>query len=336
MELNMDSHTDIISIIVPVYNTEQYLSSCLDSILNQTYKNIELIIINDGSTDRSAEICDLYSSKDTRIKVIHKMNGGVSTARNLSLSIASGNYIGFIDSDDIISSHMFELLYNNIKDNDCEVSVCGIKVCSLNNIGTKNSINRKVIVEDNRTALCNLLVGKYYAGHSCNKLFKKSAIQNTIFNEDIYVYEDLLFVTKVFLNCTKIVYDSEPNYYYFIRNTSAYNRAFTEKQYTALNACYEIKNMLQDPLYTHYTEANILLCNLYLLERLIGSKTHILRYTKEIKNNLRKHYNKSSIKLLKKRKANYLRIATINPYLYYLMRIIIRQIKKLKEERVER
>lgn len=106
---------DLISVIVPVYNVEKYLHKCINSILNQTYKNLEIILIDDGSTDNSGKICDEYALKDNRIKVIHKENGGLSSARNAGLDICSGDYIGFVDSDDYIAEDMYEYLYVNLK-----------------------------------------------------------------------------------------------------------------------------------------------------------------------------------------------------------------------------
>ena len=104
----------LISIIIPVYNVEKYLEDCLNSVVNQTYKNLEIILIDDGSTDNSGKICDLYAKKDNRIVVIHKENAGVSSARNVGLKIAKGLYIGFVDPDDYIAEDMYEILYQNI------------------------------------------------------------------------------------------------------------------------------------------------------------------------------------------------------------------------------
>ena len=115
-----------ISIIVPVYNVEKYLRKCVDSILNQTFKDFELILVDDGSIDTSGKICDEYNLKDNRIKVIHKENGGLSSARNAGLDIAQGEYIGFVDSDDWIELDMYEELYKICKENDTDVGIVGI------------------------------------------------------------------------------------------------------------------------------------------------------------------------------------------------------------------
>ena len=119
---------DKISIIVPVYNVEKYLSECLDSIINQSYKNIEIILINDGSTDSSLEICQKYQKNDKRIKLISQANKGLSISRNNGMKIATGKYIMFVDSDDIIHSRMIEVLYKEIKNNKCQMAVCKFKL----------------------------------------------------------------------------------------------------------------------------------------------------------------------------------------------------------------
>ena len=117
-------NSDLISIIIPVYNVQDYLKECVDAIINQSYSNIEVILVNDGSTDNSPAICDEYSKKDSRIKVIHKKNEGPAMARNAALDIASGKYLNFIDSDDLIHKDMISILYNNLINNDADISIC--------------------------------------------------------------------------------------------------------------------------------------------------------------------------------------------------------------------
>lgn len=126
MKIKMTNDSSpLISIIVPVYNVEPYVSKCLESILRQTYQNIEIIIIDDGSTDGGSDICDAYAHKDKRIKVIHQSNEGVSGARNVGLRIAKGEFIGFVDSDDWIEADMYEYLLQNIQQQDADIAICG-------------------------------------------------------------------------------------------------------------------------------------------------------------------------------------------------------------------
>ena len=130
----------LISIIVPVYKVENYLNKCIDSILNQTYKNLEIILVDDGSPDNCGKICDEYAKKDNRIKVIHKENGGLSDARNVALDIAKGEYIGFVDSDDFIEKDMYETLYNLVENYSADISsVSFYKVINGKIITLRNS-----------------------------------------------------------------------------------------------------------------------------------------------------------------------------------------------------
>ena len=116
-----------LSIIIPVFNVEEYLPKCIESVVNQTYDNLEILLINDGSTDNSGVICDNFAHKDERVKVVHKENGGLSAARNLGLSLATGHYIAFLDSDDYIDSEMYETLVDALENADADIAACGFK-----------------------------------------------------------------------------------------------------------------------------------------------------------------------------------------------------------------
>ena len=125
--------SDKISIIVPIYNVKKYIQQCVESLINQTYKNLEIILIDDGSTDGCGELCDEFGKKDQRIHVIHKQNGGLSDARNKGIDVASGDYIGFVDSDDWISHNMYEKMLSSLKSVNADIAVCGWVEEFLNN-----------------------------------------------------------------------------------------------------------------------------------------------------------------------------------------------------------
>lgn len=114
----------VISVIVPIYNVEKYLPRCIESILNQSFKEFELILVDDGSSDNSGKICDIYAEKDERVKVIHKENGGVSSARNVGIKAVNGEYIGFVDPDDYIDREMYKNLYELCENNNCDIGIC--------------------------------------------------------------------------------------------------------------------------------------------------------------------------------------------------------------------
>jgi glycosyltransferase involved in cell wall biosynthesis len=124
----------MISVIIPCYNSEKYLRECVESVLRQTYADLEIILVEDGSTDATSAICDEYASRDLRVTVLHKKNGGLSDARNAGIRLSKGEYIGFVDSDDWVEPDMFEALYNGLTLNDCDMSVCGFNEVFANKI----------------------------------------------------------------------------------------------------------------------------------------------------------------------------------------------------------
>ena len=171
-----------ISVIVPVYKVEEYLCRCVDSIINQTYKNLEIILVDDGSPDSCGRICDEYAEKDSRIKVIHKENGGLSSARNAGLDIATGDYIGFVDSDDFIDAEMYSMLYEMIKNADVEIS--GVNGRSfveeehlLPYIAGRKNISKEQSCEE---AIKGLLL-RTFNSSVCSKLFLGSLFKSRRF-----------------------------------------------------------------------------------------------------------------------------------------------------------
>ena len=201
-----------ISIIVPIYNVEKYLTNCIDSILNQTFKDFELILVNDGSTDNSFEICKHYKDIDDRICIIDKKNGGLSSARNAGLDIAKGEYIGFVDSDDYIHPQMYELLYNQIIKNKADISMCEFKKVSEFNkkeLSDKVILNQEVEILNNKEAVFKLGEnGSVTYVIACNKLYKKSLFNNIKFKEGI-IHEDEYIIHRLLYQVKTLVYIKE-------------------------------------------------------------------------------------------------------------------------------
>lgn len=211
----MDS---LISIIVPVYNVEKYLERCINSIINQTYKNLDIILVNDGSTDNSGKICDEFNFKDNRIQVIHKTNGGLSDARNAGLEIAKGEYIGFVDSDDYIALDMFETLYNLTQKYSAEISILSFyEMYNGKLISVRDS--KKLEQMDKIEAIKELLIDTKIQSYAWNKLFKKSLFENLKFPTDKN-FEDIATTLLLFEKANKIVLLEEPKYYYLRRDDS--------------------------------------------------------------------------------------------------------------------
>lgn len=239
----------LISIIIPVYNAEKYLSKCLDSVKNQTYQDIEIILVNDGSTDQSRLICEEYSKKDNRFIVINKENGGVSSARNSGLKVATGKYIGFVDPDDWIEKNMYERLYNLIIENSADISMCGYIKEYVDGSILYNTKKSDIIRLNQKQALNSILNEEGFKGYLWNKLFSASLIKKDpkiIFDEEIHFCEDLLFCCKSILKSTNIVFDPTPYYHYIIHKRNASQSQFSIKKLTALDALGKIINLLNN------------------------------------------------------------------------------------------
>ena len=220
---------ELISIIVPIYNVEEYLVKCLDSIVNQTYSNLEIILIDDGSTDNSGKICDEYASKDDRIIIIHQVNSGVSNARNKGLKIAQGNYIGFVDPDDYIEKEMYEQLLNDITKNYCDIAVCGVNNISYNTqkIICKNAREKDKMME--KTIFFEKILRGIETETVWNKLYSRNSIVNTFFDEKLKKSEDLEWLFQIIEKNNKLtIYKNSKKLYNWIqRESSAMNNEIT-------------------------------------------------------------------------------------------------------------
>lgn len=208
----------LISIIVPVYNVVNYLEKCLDSICRQTYKNLEIIVIDDGSTDGSGQICDSYSLRDKRIKVIHQENGGLSAARNKGLDVAIGKYIGFVDSDDWVDADMYEFLYDLLDTAKADISICSHYIEKPNRTKIKYA-SKKVQIMSFHEAICLLVEDKIIRNYACDKLFKRELFDELRFPEGRW-FEDLAIMYKVFYHAEKIAMKGIPKYHYMVRSDS--------------------------------------------------------------------------------------------------------------------
>lgn len=262
----------LISMIVPVYNVEQYIEKCLESIINQTYNNIEIILIDDGSTDKSGIICDNYSKIDNRIKVFHKKNGGLSDARNFGIKKSKGKYITFIDSDDSIESDYIEYLYNLIKKYDVKLSICAYTVVTDNkkyNIGK----NYKEKLMDKKECLKRLLCEHGFTVSACAKLYSIELFKNVIFPPN-KLCEDNGTIYKTIMKCPYVAYGDESKYNYYKRSNSIMNSKFNGRKLDLLEMtelmCTEIDNEFSE--LKKYTEKKRIHSNFSILRQMIYSK----------------------------------------------------------------
>lgn len=205
----------IVSIIVPVYNVENYLKRCIESIINQTYNHLEIILVDDGSTDNSGAICDEYSQKDSRIRVIHKENGGLSSARNAGLDICTGEYVSFIDSDDFVSASFVEQMLNLLLTNDCDIVKCSFVRGTNNRFNGEDTEKSAIVTLLGREATYN----SQYSVIACDKLYKISLFYDIRFPlvkkcEDEATYYKLAYAAK------KVCITKRALYYYFMSENS--------------------------------------------------------------------------------------------------------------------
>ena len=220
--------TALISVIVPVYNVAQYLEKSIASIQQQTYKNLEIILVNDGATDESGRLCEQIAEQDERVLVYHKENEGLSQARNDGLKQAHGDYVIFIDSDDYIHPEMIASLYQQLVKEDADVSSCGVMNVYANSESPQTENQDDYFVCDTETFLREYLIGEKIPGTICNKLIKKEIAAQLTFPkgliyEDAYYHFDLIKVAK------KYVVNTKPYYYYFHRGDSITTKPYAEK-----------------------------------------------------------------------------------------------------------
>ena len=209
------------SIIVPVYNVEQYLRQCIDSILGQTFADFELILVDDGSPDNCPEICDEYAKKDERVKVLHKENGGLSDARNAGLEIATGEYIAFVDSDDYVAPDMYESLYNLITQNDCDMAICRAVIVREQDTPIYEDAE-DIKIMDSDTANYQMIYKRLFGVNAWNKLYKRKLFDKIRFPKGL-LYEDMATAYAFIGECNKVVYSPMKKYAYLQRSGSIMN-----------------------------------------------------------------------------------------------------------------
>lgn len=232
---------ELISIIVPVYNVEKYLARCLDSLISQTYKKLEIILVDDGSPDSSGAICDAYKEADCRIKVIHQANGGQSKARNEAMKIATGKYFCFVDSDDYVSPNYIERLYELLRCSNADMSMCGYTM--FTGESADGAFDNPASVELTEYSGIKLIeqmhtvYGELYVV-MWGKLFKKSIVENITFPEG-RICEDIAVLYRIYDRVNKAVCSNEIMYYYYRnnKNSSTYtiNRKFYDDVFMALD-----------------------------------------------------------------------------------------------------
>lgn len=320
----------LISVIIPVYNVEDYLHYAIESLEKQTYKNFEIILVNDGSTDNSGKLCDEYSEKYSNVRVFHKENGGLSDARNFGIQKAQGEFITFLDPDDYLETYSLELLTGIQEIHDCDIISTRVKPTELYNIYSNYSVTeedfKNVIVMDRDVFLEEAFYDKVATVSACGKLYRRSILEIPFPKGRIY--EDLYIVSEHVAKTNKIVHTTLQIYNYYKRQGSIVNSKFTSKQYDFFDAI----NHNRDIIKNKYDNRNRLRQALAIKEITgalkISNSAYLTSYNDVSKiNNIIKK-NKSDIFLNNriniKYKAKYI-LFTTAPKIFYSIKDILKK-----------
>lgn len=303
---------ELISVIVPVYNVEQYLEKCVNSIINQTYKNLEIILVDDGATDSSGNMCDELAKSDNRIKVYHKENGGLSDARNYGVERATGEYIGFVDSDDYIDSEMYEKLYEAIKKENVDVAECSLKVIYPGKIELFTDEKYYKVLGKTEYLEEYLTIKKIF-GSVWTKLIKSDVAKKLVFPKG-KLYEDTYYAYDLIEKVDRYVIMNNPYYNYLMRENSITNAKFNPRIFDLIEIVEKFHKMTYEnypglkeaadcrKMYAYFSVLNSILLEENYRDNEYYSK--ILSYFKRnyislLKNKYINHNRKLSVILIK-------------------------------------
>lgn len=283
----------LISIIIPVYNVEKFIGYCVDSVINQSYTNIEILLIDDGSTDSSDILCDEYARTDNRIKVIHKTNGGLSDARNVGIGIATGKYISFIDSDDYILPTYIEYLFNLISKSNADISVCQlINVDESNNVLSIGGDPVDKIVNGNIDCMKEYLSESSIDTVAWRKLYKKDLFKSDIRYPVGKYHEDVWTTYKLIAQCNTIAIGSSALYAYRQRTGSIVNSSFSPKHLDSVYGALERQKFIEInyPDFSSLSSVGIIYAANICLMRIIKSKSKNIKSYIDFLQPLYRHY----------------------------------------------
>ena len=227
---------ELISVIVPVYNVRTYLEKCFDSVAGQSWRNLEIILVDDGSTDGSGELCEELAGRDSRVRVIHKKNGGLGSARNAGIDAAKGEILSFVDSDDWIEGGMYDTMTEIMHRENAQIIACGIKrVSEAGTVSYYQDNLEERAVYSREEALIELPKNERLSNSMCNKLFRRETIKGLHINEQIF-YEDNPFTPQCIARAERVAYTAEPFYCYFERSGSISRKGFSVREFDRVTA----------------------------------------------------------------------------------------------------
>lgn len=313
----------LVSVIVPAYQAEPYLTQCLDSILGQTYGNLEILVVNDGSRDKTKEICDAYAQRDSRIRPFHKENGGVSSARNVGLANATGEYVVFCDSDDTMRREYVSHLVKLARENACQMSYCARAYWEDRTSYETAPIpdpNPPVIMEG-KAAMENLLRSRYIGGSPWCWLMERKLTEGLSFNPALHLDEDYTFILQVLSRAKQICIDKTVLYNYYVNPQGIVRSDFNPKHITALHACEVMEGFLKkqnllDTMKPSMDSRFVVRCVL-LLRKLRGNKALQKQYAPALCKVIRQHFNRKSRIFLTRQVQIHALLAKIHYKLYF-------------------
>ena len=239
------SDKPLISVIVPIYKVEKYLHRCIDSIRNQEYKNLEILLVDDGSPDNCGLICDKYAKKDKRIKVIHKKNGGLSDARNSALDVMNGEYVTFVDSDDYVTDMYIYNLYNALRDSDVRMAVSGFENVFEEHRNLQGETYKEILVYSAEECLMKMFYQEGMETTAWGKLYHRSLFEDIRYPLS-KLYEDISVTYKLICKCEKIAFIENRDYFYFQRKDSIQYQEFTIQKLDAIYHMQEVYSFIED------------------------------------------------------------------------------------------
>lgn len=253
----------MVSILIPAYNASAFLPKCLDCVLNQTYQDLQVVIVDDGSRDNTLELCQNYAEKDSRIEVYHQENEGVAPTRNHLLEKVKGDYVLFVDADDWIELDMVEYIVSLAKETDAELVMCDRVI----NDAKPSDKEPKVRILPQEEAIRDFLLHEYFVGALWNKLFKRSVVEGLSFHKDIWYGEDALFTWNVLQNVNTVAVSNKQLYHYYMNEESISHQAFGNKKLTGHLTWLRITEDVskQWPQFLNIAKSSFGLQDMYLL-----------------------------------------------------------------------
>ena len=321
----MENSSGMISVIVPIYNVEPYLPRCIESIQNQTYSNLEIILVDDGSPDNSGKICDEYAAKDARIRVLHTKNQGVCCARNAGIEMATGEFLTFCDGDDSIKDTMLEELHRNLLATQADISICSRElVYGEHTLSSKDLPDAQLLVFDAPACIQNVLHTKYYSVGPAFRLFRRSLLGDIRFDPAHLSYEDYVYSAKLFLRAKKVCYSKRPLYNYTQREGSAMHSGYLPKHAQVLSIQEEFLAVVESSPYARelrpYAQAGCLYLSLMIMQKLANVKPAPKDVVKGFSKRIRSLCNRKSLALLPRKTQMLALLAGCLPPLYRFFR----------------